>query len=56
MLKVRIEFILDDSWNDYGDIGVNEDVLLEDLMTTLLDQKVRQEEILSITIKSKQLV
>ena len=56
MIKVKIEFILNDSWNDYADRNVNEDVLLQDLMTTLLDQKVRQEEIVAVTIKSKQLI
>ena len=56
MIKVKVEFILNDSWDDYSDREVNEDVLLQDLMTTLLDQKVRQEEIVSVTIKSKQLI
>lgn len=56
MIKVKVEFILNDSWDDYSSREVNEDVLLQDLMTTLLDQKVRQEEIVSVTIKSKQLI
>jgi len=56
MIKVKVEFILNDSWDDYSSMEVNEDVLLQDLMTTLLDQKVRQEEIVSVTIKSKQLI
>ena len=56
MIKVKVEFILNDSWDDYSNREVNEDVLLQDLMTTLLDQKVRQEEIVSVTIKSKQLI
>ena len=56
MIKVNLEFVLNDSWDDYSDKNINEDILLQDLMTTLLDQRVRQEEILSVTIKSKQLL
>ena len=56
MIKVKVEFILNDSWDDYGSKEVNEDILLQDLMTTLLDQRIRQEEIVSVTINSKQLI
>lgn len=54
MIKVNLEIILNKSWDGYGDNNVNEDCLLEDLLTTLQDPVVSQEEILSVTIKSKQ--
>lgn len=56
MIKVKLEIILNDSWDDYADPMVNEDSLLQDLLTTLQDQRVTQEEVVSVTIKSKQFI
>lgn len=54
MIKVNLEIILNKSWDGYCDNNINEDCLLDDLLTTLQDPIVSQEEILSVTIKSKQ--
>lgn len=56
MIKVKLEILLNDSWNDYGDKMVSEDTLLQDLLITLQDPRTSQEEIVSVTIKSKQLI
>ena len=56
MVKVRLEIILNDTWDGYGDKMVSEDTLLQDLLITLQDQRTTQEEIVSVTIKSKQVI
>lgn len=56
MIKVKLEIVLNESWDGYADKSVSEDTLLLDLLTTLQDQRSLQDEVLSITIKSKQLI
>ena len=56
MVKVKLEILLNSSWDGYIDPIVSDDALLQDLLTTLSDQRVTQEEVVSITIKSKQLL
>lgn len=56
MIKVKLEVILNDSWDGYGDKMVSEDALLQDLLITLQDQRTSQEEIVSMTILSKHLI
>ena len=56
MIKVKIEMVLNDSWDGYIKDGINDDSMLDDLLSTIQDQRNFQEEVLSVTIKSKQLV
>ena len=56
MVKVKLEIILNSSWDDYSDKNISDDVLLQDLLTTMQDQRVFQEEVLLVTIKSKHLI
>lgn len=56
MVKVKLEILLNSSWDGYIDPMVSDNALLQDLLTTLSDQRVTQEEVVSITIKSKQLL
>lgn len=56
MIKVKLEIILNNSWDEYITDNINEDLLLEDILTTLSDQRSSQEEVDSITIISKHLI
>ena len=51
MIKVKLEIILNDSWDGYLDCL--DETLVEDLITTIQDQRTLEEEVKSITIKSK---
>ena len=57
MVKVVLELVLNDSWDGYVRDNVNNGLLLEDILSTLgSDQKDIQEEVVSATIKSKQII
>ena len=54
MIKVKLEIILNDSWDGYIDPLVDDNSLIQDLLSTISDQRDFQEEVVSVTIKSKQ--
>lgn len=56
MVKVKLEMVLNNSWDGYCENDINEDILLSDILTTLQDQKLVQEEVVSVTIKSKHII
>ena len=57
MLKVKLEIILNEDWDNYADPHIIDDnTLLQDVIDTLTDQRAYQEEVVSMTIKSKQCI